>query len=57
MIMMIFLKSIFVVWRFPALGIRSIFITQHISGKLGLLKPSGEFLTNAQGGRDELEPR
>ena len=56
MIMMI-LKSIFVVWRFPALGIRSIFITQHISGKLGLKKPSGEFLTNAQGGRDELEPR
>ena len=38
-------------------GIRSIFITQHISGKLGLNKLSGEFLTNAQGGRDELEPR
>ena len=30
---------------------------QHISGKLGLNKLSGEFLTNAHGGRDELEPR
>lgn len=35
-IIIITLRSIFFVWKFPALGIRIIFITQHISVKLGL---------------------
>ncbi len=34
-----------------------IFITQHISGRLGLNWYSVQMLTNAQGRRDELEPR